>query len=158
MGRYYEADAVVYNLMNEIVDERFGNTLRAATIKILMDSKTKIDKLTNRITFASIKGANEVEKFLSRDGHNLAGIDYIIFLSDLVWELADDKSKKRIMSHELRHAFLDDKGNYKIVRHDIEDFYAEIKLNEEDPMWGQALSTVAVAKIDQMKAEAKANK
>jgi len=158
MGRYYEADAVVYNLMDEIVHERFGNTLSAATIKILMDSKTRIDKLTNRMTFASIKSASVVEKFLSKDGHNLEGIDYIIFLSDLVWELANDKDKKRIMSHELRHAFLDEKGNYKIVRHDIEDFYEEVQLNEDDPMWGQALSTVAIAKVDQMKAEAKANK
>lgn len=158
MGRYYEADAVVYNLMDEIVHERFGNTLSAATIKILMDSKVKIDKLTNRMTFASIKSANDVEKFLSKDGHNLAGIDYIIFISDLVWELANNNDKRRIMSHELRHAFLDDKGNYKVVRHDIEDFYAEVRLNEDDPMWGQALSTVAIAKVEQIKAEAKANK
>ena len=86
MGRYYEAEPEVYNLMDELIDERFGNTLRAATIKILMDSKTKVDKLTNRMTFASIKSANEVEKFLSKDGHNIEGIDYIIFLSDLVWE------------------------------------------------------------------------
>lgn len=158
MARYYEADANVYNLMDEIIDERFGNTLRAATIKVLVDSKPKIDKLTNRITFASIKGANEVEKFLTRDGHNIEGIDYLIFLSELVWELAGDVDKKRILSHELRHAFLDEKGNYKTVRHDIEDFYTEVKLNEDDPMWGQALSTVAIAKVEQMKADAKANR
>lgn len=158
MARYYEADANVYNLMDEVIDERFGNTLRAATIKVLVDSKPKIDKLTNRITFASIKGANEVEKFLTKDGHNIEGIDYLIFLSELVWELANDNDKKRILSHELRHAFLDEKGNYKTVRHDIEDFYSEVRLNEDDPMWGQALSTVAIAKVDQMKAEAKANR
>jgi len=158
MSRYYDAEPEVYNLMDEIVHERFGNTLSAATIKILMDSKVKIDKLTNRMTFASIKSTNDVEKFLSKDGHNLEGIDYIIFISDLVWELANEKDKKRILSHELRHTFLDEKGYYKIVRHDIEDFYAEVQLNEDDPMWGQALSVVAVAKVDQMKAEAKANK
>ena len=156
MARYYEADASIYNLMDELIEERFSNTLRAATIKILMDSKTKIDKLTNRMTFASIKGANDVEKFLTKDGHNIEGIDYLIFLSDLVWELANDVDKKRILSHELRHAFLDENGNYKIVRHDIEDFYSEVRLNEDDPMWGQALSTVAIAKVEQMKAEAKA--
>jgi hypothetical protein len=157
MSRYYDAEPEVYNLMDEIVHERFGNTLSAAKIKILMDSKVKIDKLTSRMTFASIKSTNEVEKFLSKDGHNLEGIDYIIFISDLVWELANVKDKSRILSHELRHTYLDEKGNYKLVRHDIEDFYAEIELNKEDPMWGQALSTVAVAKYEQMKAEAKAN-
>jgi hypothetical protein len=158
MARYYEADASVYNLMDELIEERFSNTLIATSIKVLVDSKPKIDKLTNRITFASIKCANEVEKFLSMDGHNLAGIDYLIFISELVWELANDKDKKRIMSHELSHTFVDEKGNYKTVRHDIEDFYTEVRLNEDDPMWGQALSTVAIAKFEQLKAEAKANR
>jgi len=158
MARYYEAGASVYNLMDELIEERFGNTLRATSIKVLVDSKPKIDKLTNRITFASIKCANEVEKFLSMDGHNLAGIDYLIFISELVWELANDKDKKRILSHELSHTFVDEKGNYKTVRHDIEDFYTEVRLNEDDPMWGQALSTIAIAKVEQMKADAKANR
>ena len=158
MGRYYEAEASVYNLMDELIEERFGNTLRAATIKVLVDVKPKIDKFTNRITFASIKGANEVEKFLTMDGHNLAGIDYIIFISELVWELAGGGDKKRILSHELSHTLLDEKGNYKTVRHDIEDFYSEVQFNKDDPMWGQALSTIAIAKVEQMKADAKANR
>ena len=158
MGRYYEAEASVYNLMDELIEERFGNTLRAANIKVLVDAKPKIDKLTNRITFASIKCANEVERFLTMDGHNLSGIDYLIFISELVWELANDNDKKRILSHELSHAFLDEKGNYKTVKHDIEDFYSEVRLNEDDPMWGQALSTIAIAKVEQMKADAKANR
>ena len=144
--------------MDELINDRFGNVLGAARIKILMNSKPKIDMLTNRITFASIKCASEVERFLTMDGHNLTGIDYLIFISDLVWELANAVDKKRILSHELRHAFLDEKGNYKTVRHDIEDFYSEVKLNEDDPMWGQALSTVAIAKVEQMKADAKANR
>ena len=156
MSRYYDAEPVVYDLMRDLVHERFGNSLSAANIKILMDSKVKIDKLNNKITFASIKSTNDVEKFLSKDGHNLDGIDDIIFLSDLVWELADEANKKRILSHELRHTFLDEKGKYKLVRHDIEDFYAEVRLNEDDPMWGQALSAVAMSKYEQLKAEAKA--
>ena len=158
MARYYEAEASVYNLMDELIEERFGNTLRAANIKVLVDAKPKIDKLTNRITFASIKCANEVERFLTMDGHNLSGIDYLIFISELVWELANDNDKKRILSHELSHTFLDEKGNYKTVKHDIEDFYSEVRLNEDDPMWGQALSTIAIAKVEQMKADAKANR
>lgn len=158
MVRYYEADQSVYALTEEVIEERFGGSLNAAKIKVLMDSKPKIDKLTERMMFASIKTTNEVERFLTSDGHNLDGIDYIMFICDLVWELAGEKDKKRIISHELRHCFLDDKGNYKIVKHDIEDFYAEIELNKDDPMWGQVLSTVAVAKYEQMKEEAKANR
>jgi hypothetical protein len=157
MGRYYEADQSVYELMDEVINERFGNTLSAARIKIVVDTKLKVNKLTGRVVFANIKTANEVEKFLTKDGHNLEGMDYFIFLAELVWELASDTDKKRIISHELRHAFLDEKGNYKIIPHDIEDFYAEVELNKDDPMWGQALGTVARAKYEQLKAEAKAN-
>jgi len=157
MGKYYEAGAQEYNLLDELIDERFSD-FTATTFKIMMNTKPKIDKLKGRMTFASIKTSNEVERFLSKDGHNLEGIDYLIDICDLVWGLANDVDKKRILSHELRHCFIDEKGNYKTVKHDIEDFYAEIKLNEDDPMWGQALSTVAVAKYEQLKAEEKANK
>jgi len=158
MGRYYEADQSVYNVMNDLIEERFAGTLNAANIKILMDTKAKVDKLTQRMTFASIKCANDVERFLTMDGHNMTGLDYIMFVSELVWELSSDLDKKRIISHELRHCFLNDKGDYKTIKHDIEDFYDEIKLNEDDPMWGQALSTIAIAKLEQMKEDAKANK
>ena len=159
MSRYYEADNSVMDLVQTLIyeDGRFPH-LKPATIRGVMNSKPKIDKLTSTLTFASIKLANEVEKFLTKDGHNIEGIDYIIFIDDIVWELANDADKKRVLSHELRHTFVDDKGNFRLVRHDIEDFHAEIRLNEDDPMWRQALGTVALAKIEQAKEEAKANR
>lgn len=154
MSRFYDADVDVVTMVNEIIYERFPN-LRAAAFKVMMDSKTKVDKLTEKVTFAYIKCANDVEKFLTKSGQNISGVDYFLFINDLVWELADEKNKKRIISHELRHAFLDEKGNFKTIKHDIEDFYAEVKLNEDDPMWGQALATIAMAKIEHLKEEAK---
>jgi len=157
MARYYEADQAVYEMTETTIYDRFPN-LRGASVKVLMDTKPKVDKLTQRMTFASIKLANEVEKFLSKDGHNLGGTDYIMFINDLVWELANAKDKGRIISHELCHTFIDEKGNYKIIKHDIEDFHAEIRINEDDPMWAQSLGVIAMAKHDQMKEEAKANK
>jgi hypothetical protein len=157
MSRYYEAPQEVYLIMDEVMEERFRE-LRVAKIRLVMDTKPKIDKLRNRVIFAYIKLANEVERFLTKDGHNLSGMDYFIFINDMVWELAGESDKKRIISHELRHCFVDEKGEYKIIKHDIEDFYEEVRLNEDDPMWGQALGTIAMAKIDQMKAEAKANR
>lgn len=157
MSRYYQPEDSVINLVESVVFERFP-ALRPAKIKVLMDNKTKIDKLRDAMTFAYIKLANEVERYLTKDGHNLSGIDYILFVCELPWELADDKTKKRIISHELRHCFVDEEGDYKIVRHDIEDFYAEVKLNEDDPMWGQALCTIAMAKFNQLKAEERATK
>lgn len=157
MSRYYDPDASVTDLVKALIFERFPG-IRTARVKVLMDSKTKVDKLRDAPTFASIKLANEVEKFLTKDGHNLSGIDYIMFISAVTWELADAVSKKRLISHELRHCFVDENGNYKIVDHDIQDFYAEVKLNEDDPMWAQALGTIVMAKLDQLKAEEKAAK
>jgi hypothetical protein len=157
MSRFYEADQKIQDLAAKVIYDRFP-ALRGAKIKVVMDSKPKVDKLLGRMTFAYIKLANEVEKFLSKSGVSLNGLDYLLFINDLVWELASDKDKSRIVSHELRHGFVDEEGNYKLVKHDIEDFFVEIELNKDDPMWGQALSTVAVAKFEQMKAEERAQK
>ena len=157
MGRYYEADTTVYGMMEEVIIDRMPN-LRGIHIKVLIDPKPKIDKLRGAMVFASIKTTNNVEQFLTKDGHHLEGYDYIMFIHELPWELADEKSKKRIISHELRHCFLDEKGNCKTVKHDIEDFYAEVELNKDDSAWGQALGTIAMAKYEQMKEEEKASK
>ena len=154
MGRYYESEAVTKNMFDELMEERFEG-LAGAEIKLIMDSKPKIDKLRNTMVFASIKSTNEVEKYLTE---NNSSYDYFIFINCLAWDLASENDKKRILSHELRHCFIDDKGNYKTIKHDIEDFYAEIKLNEDDPMWGQSLSVVAMAKYDEMKEREKADR
>jgi len=153
MGRYYEADEGVYAVLRELINTRF-NGLRNTNFKILMDTKPKIDKLLGKIVFAYVKLPNEVERYLTTEIENRE-VDYFIFVSDLVWSLASDKDKKRILSHELRHCFIDEKGNYKIIKHDIEDFYEELKLNEDDPMWAQSLGTIAITKYEQLKAEAK---
>jgi len=154
MGRYYEPEMATKNIFDELIEERFEG-LAGVEIKLIMDSKPKVDKLRGEMIIASIKTTNEVEKYLTADN---SSYDYFIFINGLVWDLAIEKDKKRILSHELRHCFIDDKGNYKTIKHDIEDFYTEIKLNEDDPMWKQSLSTVAMAKYDQMKEEEKANK
>lgn len=153
MERYYDADRKVYNLLDELISTRF-NYLRNTAFKIFIDRKPKIDKLSDKIVFAYIKLPNEVERYLTKEITE-RGVDYFIFISELVWELASDKDKKRILSHELRHCFIDEKGNYKIIKHDIEDFYEELKLNEDDPMWAQSLGTIAITKYEQLKAEAK---
>lgn len=154
MSRYYETDVTTRNLFEEVRRERFEG-LADAKIKLIMDLKPKIDQLRGAVIFASIKPTNEVEKYLTEQE---SGYDYFIFINCLVWDLANVKDKKRILSHELRHCFIDNNGKYKVIKHDIEDFFAEVKLNEDDPMWGQALSTIAMAKYDEMKEREKANK
>jgi len=154
MSRYYEADGVTRTLFTQVREERFEG-LEGAKIKLIMNLKPKIDKLRGAMVFASIKPTNEVEKYLTEQE---SGYDYFVFINGLVWDLADERNKKRILSHELRHCFIDENGNYKVIRHDIEDFFAEVQLNKDDPMWGQALSTIAMAKYEQMKEEEKANR
>lgn len=149
--RYYEPDVVTSSLFDKVREERFEG-LEGARIKLIMDMKPKIDKLRGTMVFASIKTTNEVEKYLTEQ---VSGYDYFVFINSLVWNLANEKDKKRILSHELCHCFVEpEKGNYKIIRHDIEDFHAELELNKDDPMWGQALSTIAMVKLEQEKADA----
>jgi len=159
MSRFYNADASVQDVIDELIydDGRFPD-LRAAKIKLIMDSKPKVDKLNKKLTFAYIKTTNEVERYLTKSGEQLEGYHYFVFIYDLVWEMSDKANRKRIVSHELQHTFLDDKGTYKLVKHDIEDFHAEIEFNKDDPMWRQALGTVVMAKIDQMKEDTKVNR
>lgn len=153
--RYYESDVVTRTLFDKVREERFEG-LEGARIKLIMDLKPKIDKLRGEMIIASIKPTNEVEKYLTEQ--NNGDYDYFVFVNGLVWDLASKEDRKRILSHELSHAFIDDKGNYKVIHHDIEDFFAEVERNKDDPMWKQALSTVAVAKLEQLKEEEKANK
>lgn len=155
MGRYYEADDDAKNLMEDLLEERFEE-FRHAGIKVIMDGKLKIDKLNNRIILAYIKTTNDIEKYLTTK-HPLRtyGYDYFIFINELVWELAGAENKKRIMSHELRHMTIDAQGNYKIRKHEIEDFYAEVELNEDDPKWSSKLSSVVLIRYEQLKEEAK---
>lgn len=155
MGRYYEADDTAKNLMEDLLEERFEG-FKHANIKVIMDRKFKIDKLSNRVTFASIKTTNDVEKYLTINHPiRVYGYDYFIFINELVWELASVENKKRIMSHELRHMVIDNQGNYKVRRHEVEDFFAELELNSDDPKWGSKLSSLVLIKYEQMKEEAK---
>lgn len=158
MSRYYDADDKAIKVLKDVINERFPE-LRPLRVKLIVDSKLKIDKLRDAPTFAYIKAANDVERFLTKSGMDLNGIDYFVFINELVWNLADDINKKRIISHELRHAYVDsESGACKLVKHDIEDFFVEIELNTDDPKWAAALGAVVIAKFEQMKEEAKEQK
>lgn len=144
MNRYKEAPKSVDQIVRYMIRNRFQH-LASATFIVLMDKKTKIQKPSNRITLASVKHSNEVERFLTKDYKE---VDYFIFISQMVWDLASRKDKRRIISHELRHCIIDDKDNYRIIEHDIEDFHEEIKLNRDDPKWASSLCTRVIAQLD----------
>lgn len=154
MSRFYEPDQDTIDLVEEIIRERFPY-LRNANIISIMDGKERISKTNDTVEFAYIKRANDMENFLvhSMDGNidEDENVDYFMFLHSLVWEISSVDNKKRIISHELRHTFLDEKGRYKLVAHEVTDFYAEIKLNSEEPRWGQDLAEIVRLTYEQRK-------
>ena len=89
---------------------------------------------------------------------DIEGYDVVVTFDMKAWELASEKDRIRIMSHELRHIFIDEKGKIKLLPHDISDFRAEQKLNEDDPDWGFKLATLVNDVYDQEKELAKQKK
>lgn len=151
MSRYYDPDQATLELVEEVRRERFGNLVNA-NIKVIMDSKEKINKISGRVEFANIKKPNDVENFLV-DGDE--EYDYFLFIHEMVWELANPDNRKRIISHELRHAHVDEKGNYKIIPHEVEDFVVELELNKDDPHWSLDLAELTRFTFEQRKEEEK---
>ena len=155
MERYVEPDVDTLNMFESLKTERFEH-LDGARFKLIVDLKPKINKLKGSLVFAYVRLSTKVEKYLVMQQNKL--YDYFIFISGLVWDIASKEDKKRILSHELRHCIIDNKGDFKTVGHEIEDFYAELQLNEDDPMWKQSLNVEALAEYDRIKEQEKANK
>lgn len=139
MSRYYVPNKGTRILLRKVRKGQFSQ-LEGLKIRLIMDNKLKIDRLRGSIVFATVRAAKEVERHLIESVGG-GDEDYFIFLNTLVWELAEEKDKKRILSHELRHIFVTEDNRCKIIKHDMEDFLAEIKLNADDPDWGKRLST-----------------
>jgi len=152
--RYEEVDNSVVEVFKKVLEDRFPS-YSWLNFKLVFDNnrRTKGGKLI----MASIELASPKIKFFSSDDEAIEGYDYVLFLDTKTWELASDKDKERLISHELRHVFIDEKGKPKIVGHEIEDFYAEIKLNEDDPEWGKKLALLVSDVYDQEKEMAKGN-
>jgi len=155
MVRYEEADDSLVEVFLEILEERFpayGNL----KFKLIFDLKKRIKQ--GKIMLASIETASEKIKFFSKDAIAVDGYDYVLTVDKKAWELASDLDKKRIISHELRHVFINENGIPKVIGHEIEDFYAELKLNEDDAEWARKLSTLVVDVYEQERELAKASK
>jgi len=155
MIRYEDADENLVSIFLEIMEDRFPN-LQQFNFKLVYDLKKKVKN--GKTVLANIELASPKIKYFSQDEKASEGYDYIIFVDQKAWSLASDKDKRRLISHELRHAFIDEKGNPKVVGHEIEDFYAEIKLNEDDPEWGAKLTRLVTDIYEQEKESNKDNK
>jgi hypothetical protein len=155
VNRYLDCDEDLVSVFMEVLEDRFvmyGNL----KFKLVFDSKKRVSK--GKIKLASIEVANDKLKYFSKDDVAIEGYDYVIIIDRNAWDLATDTSKRKLISHELRHVLIDENDKCKIVDHDISDFAMEVKLNQDDPEWCFKLSRLVTDVYDQEKEMLKANK
>lgn len=152
MSRYEDCDDSLVEVFLEVLEERFPAYVNLK-FRLIYDTKKRINK--GKICLASIELASPKIKFFTKDEKAIEGYDYVLIVDQKAWQYASDADKRRIISHELRHVFIDEKGTPKIIDHDINDFYSEIKLNTDDPDWGLKLCTLVSAIYEQEKDDKK---
>ena len=155
MNRYVEVSDDVVEVFLNVLEERFPSLVQLKT-KLIFDTKRRVKQ--GKIVLASVELASEKLKFFSKDNMAVDGYNVVITFDAKAWDLASDADKKRVMSHELRHIFIDENGNPKIIEHDVSDFRAEQKLNADDPDWSLKLATLVNDIYEQEKDMAKQSK
>ena len=155
MTRFTDIDESVVEIFLNTLEERFPY-LGQLNIKLVFDTKRRIKQ--GKILLASTELANEKIKFFSKDKIALEGYDIVMTFDMKAWQLADAVNRKRIMSHELRHIFIDEKDSIKLLPHDVSDFAAEQKLNIDDPDWKLNLATLVNDIYEQEKEMSKQSK
>ncbi len=154
--RYEDASENLVEVYLQVAEERFPTTCANLNIKLIFDTKRRVRQ--GKLVLASIEIANEKIKYFTKNDVNVDGVDYVLIVDRKAWELADDKNKIRLLSHELRHVFVDEDGKRKLVPHDIEDFVVEVKLNTDNPDWATKLVTLVADIYEQEKELKKLNK
>ncbi len=147
--RYEDANESLVEVYLKIAEERFPNTCANLNIKLMFDTKRRVSR--GKLILAIVEIASETIKYFTKNEVELDGVDYILIVDKKAWELANEKDKARLVSHELRHVFVDETGKRKLLPHDIEDFAAEAKLNVDDPDWGNNLATLVIDVYEQEK-------
>jgi hypothetical protein len=148
MNRYEEADDNLTEVFLNVVEKTFPQ-YQQFRFKLIYDLKKRISQ--GKITLASIELANPKIKFFSRDKIAVDGYDFLVIVDKKAWDLAPMTAKPRLIRHEMRHVFMAEDGSPKIIGHEIEDFYAEIEFNKDDPEWRRKLATVVADVYDQEK-------
>lgn len=148
MNRYEDCNESLVEVFLDVLEERFQR-LAYLKFKLIFDTKKRVSK--GNTVLADIALTSDKIKFFTKDDIAVDGYDYVITVDKKAWELSNDKDKRRIISHELRHAFIDEKGSCKLIGHEIEDFYEELKLNQDDPEWSRTLARLVHDVYDQEK-------
>ena len=148
----HEAEA----LLHQIRTEHFGH-LHSANIQLLLDTKKRVAK--GVVVLARIVKPTDLLLHFSQYADGIT-VDYIITVDKKAWLMADKPDRARILRHELRHAFYDIENEddpYKILGHELEDFYEEVRLNQDDPRWAERMVELTGAAYEQ-EAEMKRDK
>ena len=155
--RYQDADESLVEVFLNVAEERFPTTCANLNIKLMFDTKKRVSR--GKLILASIEIASEKIKYFTKHEVKVGdGVDYIVIVDQKAWELANESDRKRLLSHELRHVFVDENDKRKLLPHDIEDFVVEVKLNTDDPEWGGKLAQVVEDVYEQEKELKKINK
>lgn len=130
-------------LAQSIIDEGHGLALGDAKIEYLIVSPYISKKTAGRC----IRTGAELNFF--------SEADYLIEISEKIWNAIDEKTQKILMLHELMHidCTMNDKGEYKygMRDHDIQDFMHIIKNHGID--WFKTLSAISASIYDTTEVE-----
>lgn len=140
--RFEDADTSVLNTLEKIRDERFPELVNAK-IKCLYDLKKR--KSGGKLVLARIQRSNDlIKKLTIEEARGDEGYDYVLYVDKIAWNAIMEVDRDRLISHELRHTFVDTEAKkpYKIVDHDITDFVSEVALNNVDPGWALRVATL----------------
>lgn len=154
--RYEDASENLVEVYLQVAEERFPTTCANLNIKLMFDTKRRVRQ--GKLILASIEIASEKIKYFTKNDVNVDGVDYVLTVDRKAWELANVNDKVRLLSHELRHVYVDEEGRRKLIPHDIEDFVVEVKLNTDDPDWATKLVTLVADIYEQEKELKKLNK
>lgn len=148
--RYEDASQEVVDILNDMIVAHFPD-LKNVGFKCIFDNKKKVKN--GKINFAYIKKVNEFTMFLAEED-----FDYVLVVDKNIFNAIEKPDKIRIIRHELRHCFVDGESvndPYKLIDHDIEDFYDEVILNQDDPKWALREATIAESVYDKENNEEK---
>ena len=144
--RFEDGSELAYEIMQDIIHHHFPE-LQGCRIKIIFDLKKRMTG--GNIILGALQKPNEMMRFFqAEEAGSEEGYDYVMRLDKKAWDLMDENEKPRLVRHELKHTNVDldsETNPYKTRGHTIEDFYSEIRLNEDDPRWAEriAMSTVS---------------
>jgi len=148
MNRYEDVNDDVVEVFLRVMEERFPK-YQPYKFKLIFDLKKRVSK--KKIVLASVEMSSAKIRFFSVDNIAIEGYDYVLTVDKNAWDVASDKDKVRLISHELSHVYIDETGKPKLIGHDISDFYLEMKHNEDDPEWSRNLAFIVEAMYDQEK-------